>query len=151
MLTATLLSLLTGLVGAWTGFLFAQRKSRSDQLAKLRLDAYVDFIKAISHLVSARRLGRTVDDALELGALNEAKARICICAPNEVVEALENFWLQGGTLELEGEVVAFSRLCRAMRGSLGSDARPYAGRYSDILFRLEPSRFSYRASQKKEP
>ena len=141
---AAILSLFSGLIGAVFGHVLSEKKSRNDELAKMRLDAYTDFLKSISLLVSARRSGRTQDELVELGALNDAKARICICADAEVIEALESFWLQGGTLEKEQEIIAYTRLCRAMRVSLGRDRLTHNIRLSDILFRLEPSTYSYR-------
>jgi hypothetical protein len=143
---AALLSIVAGFIGAVFGHVLAERKSRKDELAKMRLDAYSDFIRATSHLVAARRAGRTKDELHELGALNDAKARICICSDSPVVESLERFWLQGGTLEKEQEILAFTRLCRAMRASLGSERLALEIRLSDILFRLEPSTYSYRGS-----
>ena len=143
---ATLIALLTGLIGAVFGHLLAERKSRRDELAKMRLDAYGDFIRATSHLVAARRTGRTSDELQELGALNDAKTRICICSDRPVVEALESFWLQGGTLEKEQEILAFTHLCRAMRASLGNERLPLDIRLSEVVFKLEPSTYSYRSS-----
>jgi hypothetical protein len=143
---AALLSLFTGLIGAVIGHILAERKSRKDELAKMRLDAYGDFIRATSHLVAARRAGRTKDEFQELGALNDAKARICICSDGPVVAALERFWLQGGTLEKEQEILAFTHLCRTMRVSLGNDRLGFDIRLSDVLFKLEPSTYSYRGS-----
>lgn len=144
---AAFFSIITGLVGALIGHALSERKSRTDELAKLRLDAYLDFIKATSHLVAARRTGRIQDELHELGALNDAKARICVCAGASVVQALERFWLQGGTLEKEQEVLAFTHLCRTMRESVGNDKLTLDVRLSDILFRLEPSSYSYRGSR----
>ena len=144
---ATLLSIITGLLGVVLGHVLAQRKSRKDELAKMRLDAYSDFIRATSHLVAARRAGRTTDKHEELSALNDAKARICVCSDAPVVEALEEFWLQGGTLEKEQEILAFTRLCRSMRASLGGERLDLNIRLSDILFKLEPSTYSYRGSR----
>lgn len=141
---AALLSLLAGLIGAVFGHVLSERKSRNDELAKMRLDAYSDFLRITSHLVSARRSGRTQDELGELGALNDAKARICVCADAPVVEALEKFWLQGGTLEKEQEILAYTRLCRAMRESLGRDRLSLDIRLSDVLFKLQPSTYSYR-------
>jgi hypothetical protein len=144
---AAILSILSGLLGAVFGHVLAERKSRNDELARMRLDAYSDFLKTTSHLVAARRTGRTQDELSELGALNDAKARICVCADAPVVEALERFWLQGGTLELEQEILAYTRLCRAMRESLGRDRLALDVRLSDILFKLEPSTYSYRMAR----
>jgi len=144
---AALLSIITALIGAAFGHSLSERKSRNDELAKMRLDAYTDFLRATSHLVAARRTGCTKDELTELGSLNDAKARICVCADAPVVEALERFWLQGGTLDLEQEILAYTQLCRAMRQSLGRDKLPFDTRLSDILFKLEPSTYSYRASR----
>lgn len=114
----------------------------------MRLDAYKDFINSTSLLFSARRTGRTQDEIAELGALNDAKTRICICADTKVVECMQNFWLQGGTLEKEQEILAFTRLCRAMRESLGRKKLNFDIKLSDVLFRLEPSTYSYKESRK---
>ena len=92
--------------------MLSERKSRNDELAKLRLDAYSDFLHATSRLVAGRRAGCTQDELAELGAINDAKARICVCADVPVVEALGKFWLQGGTLEKKQEIIAFAHLCR---------------------------------------
>jgi hypothetical protein len=42
---AALLSLLAGLIGAVFGHALSERKSRNDELAKMRLDAYSDFLR----------------------------------------------------------------------------------------------------------
>lgn len=144
---AALLALITGLIGAIFGHLLAGRKSRRDELAKMRLEAYNDFIRATAHLVVARRAGRTKDELQELGALNDSKARICVCSDCLVVEALERFWLQGGTLEEEQEIMAFTHLCRAMRASLGNGRLSPDIRIPDVLFKHEPSTYSFRGSR----
>ena len=144
---AALLSLITGSLGAVFGHVLAERKSRKDELAKMRLDSYSDFLRATSYLVAARRTGCTQDELHELSALNDAKARVCICSDAAVVESLEKFWLQGGTLEKEQEILAFTCLCRAMRASLGSERLSPDINLSNILFKLEPSTYSYRRSR----
>lgn len=144
---AALLSIISGLIGAVLGHVLSERKSRNDELARMRLESYSDFLKATSHLVAARRTGRTKDELNELAALNDAKVRICICADGPVVEALERFWLEGGTLEKEQEVLAYTHLCRAMRASLGRDRLGFDIKLSSILFQLEPSTYSYRAAR----
>jgi hypothetical protein len=140
-----LVSIIAGLAGAFVGHVLSEKKSRNDELAKMRLDAYGDFLRAVSNLVAARRAGRTLDSTVDLGELNDAKARMCVCADASVVAALERFWLQGGTLEKEQEIIAFTRLCSEMRASLGRDRIPFETNLSEVLFRLEPSTYSYRA------
>lgn len=143
-----LLSLASAVVVALVGHRLAGRRARGDELASMRLKAYGDFLQAASRLVAARRLGRKNDELEELAALNDAKARICVCAEAAVVEALADFWLAGGTLEREQEVLAFKRLCVEMRESLGNQRHDISMlRLSDTLFRLEPSAFSFRADR----
>ena len=144
---AAFLSLISALIGAVFGHVLSERKSRNDELAKMRLDSYCDFLKATAHLVLVRRTGQTQDQPAELVALNDAKTRICVCADAPVVVALEKFWLQGGTLEREQEIVAFTALCSSMRASLGRDRLAFDVRLSDILFKLEPSTHSYKTSR----
>ena len=142
---ATVLSLFSAMIVAVIGHLLNERRNRRDDLAKFRLRAYTDFIHAASRLITARRLGEVENQREQLAALNDAKARICICADSPVVEALSQFWLSGGTLEKESEVLAFTRLCTKMRESLGNrrhDMTKFS--LSDTLFHLEPSSFSFR-------
>ena len=143
-----LLSLSTAVVVAVVGHLLAERRTRRNELAGLRLKTYSDFLQAVSRLVAARRLGQTDSELHDLTVLNDAKARICVCAEVPVVEALTEFWLSGGTLESESEILAFKRLCTTMRVSIGNRRNDIAMlRFSDTLFRLEPSSFSFRAAR----
>lgn len=145
---ATLLSLTSAVVVALVAHRLAGRRTRGNELASMRLKAYGDFLQAASRLVAARRLGKKNDELEELAVLNDAKARICVCAEAAVVEAIADFWLAGGTLEREEEILAFKRLCVAMRESLGNRRNDIAMlRLSDTLFRLEPSAFSFRADR----
>jgi len=142
---ASILSLLSAVLVAVLSHFFSSYRQRRDELAEMRLKAYTDFINAASRLVSARRSGRTEDALDDLAALNDAKTRICVCAEAKVVEALIEFWNAGGTLEGEHEVVAFTRLCRYIRESVGNkryDLRDLP--ISKTLFKLEPSNFSFR-------
>ncbi|MEZ5490272.1 MAG: hypothetical protein R3F50_08130 [Gammaproteobacteria bacterium] len=147
---AAILSLITALIGAVFGHVLSEKKSRNDELAKMRLDSYTDFLKSISLLVSARRSGRTQDEITELALLNDAKARICVCSDAPVVVALESFWLQGGTLEKEQEIIAFTKLVRAMRKSMGRDSLSLEVQLSEVLFKLEPSTYSYRREDNED-
>jgi hypothetical protein len=81
----------------------------------------------------------------ELAKPNDAKARICICAEPPIIEALSEFWKSGGTLELEHEILAFTRLCIRIRESLGNKKNDIlSSDISDTLFKLEPSTYSYK-------
>jgi len=148
-LVASLLSLLSALVVATATHLLSTRRKQRDELIDMRLKAYADFITAASRLMSARRLGQKVDQLDDLAVLNDAKTRICLCAPPDVVHALVHFWGEGGTLEQEGEVLAFTNLVHLIRRSLGGEMLGFTGTdLSSTLFRLEPSTFSFRADNK---
>ena len=145
---AAVLSLMSALIVALASHVLSERRKRRDELVDLKLKAYSDFINSVSRLVAARRLGQTQDDPTDLATLNDAKTRICICADRSVVEALAVFWRHGGTLEKEQEILAFTRLCMCIRESLGSKRHDISDLdISDTLFKLEPSRYSFRASQ----
>lgn len=142
---AALLSILSVLIGLLVGHFLTEWRARRVKLFRLRLEAYVDFVNAVSRLAAARRTGVTSSDLDDLAALNNSKARICICGDVHVVEALVDFWEAGGTLERELEIVTFSRLCMRMRESMGLLHREVAPLgISDALFRLEPSEYSYK-------
>jgi hypothetical protein len=144
-MSVALLSLLSVGIGALISHFLTSRRSRLDDLAGFRLKAYGDFIGASAVLIAARRVGRIEDEIDDLAKLNDAKARICICAEPPVVEALKDFWKSGGTLELEHEILAFTRLCMRIRESLGNKKNDILGSdISETLFRLEPSSYSYK-------
>lgn len=83
--------------------------------------------------------------SFELVALNDAKTRICICADAKIVKELMEFWDCGGTLEGKGEVQSFTRLCLRIRESLGNKKHDIRDLHiSNLLFKIEPSNFSFR-------
>lgn len=149
LLFTTLLSIASAIIVAMLSHLLTQRRKRRDELAETRIKAYTDFINAVSRLIAARRLGTTVDEPADLALLNDAKARICICGHPQVVGALTHFWEQGGTLERESEVLAFTRLCLKMREALVGASGDLSGTdLSNTLFRVQPSTYSYMAAPK---
>lgn len=146
-IVVALLSLCSALIVAVLSHLLSARRKQRDDLAEMRLKAYTDFINAASRLVAARRIGRTEDELDDLAVLNDAKVRICLCAEPAIVRALAKFWENGGTLEKESEILAFTHFCIRIRASLGG--KDYDLQYSDLsntLFRLQPSTYSFKAS-----
>lgn len=143
--TASYISLLTAIIVAVLSHFFATKRQRRSELAEYRLKAYTDFVKAASRLAAARRIGVTNDELKDLAAINEAKARICICGEKEVIEELIEFWKYGGTLEKEEEILAFKRLILRFRESIGVNWKEIATlEISDVLFKLEPSDYSFK-------
>lgn len=147
---ASTLSLLSAVIVAVLAHLFSERRKRKDELAEMRLKAYTDFINATTRLANTRRLGEDQDELEVLLALNDAKIRVCISAEAAIVEELIKFWQEGGTLEKEREVLAFTRLCLLMRKSLGNKLNDVVSmRISDLLFKLEPSSYSFKSDNQK--
>ena len=141
-----LLSLSSAVLVAVLGHVLSTRRKQRDELMEMRLKASTDFINAASRLIAARRIGRTEDELNDLAALNDAKVRICICAEPNVVRALAKFWEEGGTLEKEGETLAFTRFCLRIRESLGNARDLHDLDLSNTLFRLQPSSYSFKAA-----
>jgi len=140
-----ILSLLSSILAAFLTHYLTLRRKKYDELSEFRINAYVDFINAVTKLVTARRKGNIEDQVNELAALNDAKTRICICAETKIVKELKEFWEYGGTLERECEVQAFTRLCLHIRESLGNKKYDIHNLHiSNILFKLEPSSYSFR-------
>ena len=58
---------------------------------------------------------------------------------------MSQFWVHGATLEREQEILAFKKLVLSMRMNLGFKNHDIADvDISDIIFKLEPSSFSYK-------
>jgi hypothetical protein len=143
--TAGFISLMTAMLVALITHFLTSHRNRKNDFEGLRLKAYADFIRAASGVASARRAGNTRDKLIDLAALNDAKARICICGDGDVVEKMAEFWKHGGTLEKEQEILAFTRLCYSIRKSLGQDDKIWSRvELSSILFQLEPSSYSFK-------
>ncbi|MGS1079892.1 hypothetical protein [Pseudoxanthomonas beigongshangi] len=146
-LTALLVAMLSGLSalsGVALGHILSAKRARQDELASMRMAAYADFVRSTSLLVTARRLGNTEDEIEELARLNDAKTRVLLSADASVLKSLERFWLQGGTLEKEQEILAFRNMCDAMRVSLGKERISLQMDLAGVLFKLQPSTYSYK-------
>ena len=145
--SALLVAMLSGvaaLLGVALGHILSAKRARLDELAAMRMAAYVDFVRSTSLLFTARRAGRTEDEIEELARLNDAKTRILLSANTSVLKSLERFWLQGGTLEKEQEIIAFRNLCDEMRVSLGKERVSIQMDLAGVLFKVQPSTYSYR-------
>ena len=139
-----MLSGVAALLGVALGHILSAKRARLDELAAMRMAAYVDFVRSTSLLFTARRAGRTEDEIEELARLNDAKTRILLSANTSVLKSLERFWLQGGTLEKEQEIIAFRNLCDEMRVSLGKERVSLQMDLAGVLFKVQPSTYSYR-------
>lgn len=110
-----LYSLLGILIGALLQYWFGNQRSRRDSVQSFRAQSYADMLKAMSDTVFAQRQNDKVAENTALALLTEAKARICISAPNKVVAAVANFWRIGAQLDNPVSIDAFSHMIKTMR------------------------------------
>ncbi|MDO6451962.1 hypothetical protein Q4490_00160 [Neptunomonas phycophila] len=142
------ISLLSSVIAAFLAHYLATARMKRAELSKFQIEAYSSFTAAAARLAVARRVGDTTNENIDIAALNDAKSRIITCGHAEVVEAMIQFWILGGTLERESEILAFDRLVKVMRTKLGHKAHDILElKVSDALFKLEPATFSFRAGE----
>ncbi len=144
------ISVTSSIIAAFLAHYLATNRMLKNHLTKVRFQAYSDFIGSSSKVAIFRRMGNTEDHLDDLAALNDAKNRILICGDRPAVEALIEFWQYGGTLEGESELLAFKHLCQKFRESLGHKKNDLLDlEVSNILFKLQPSSYSFKAQQVK--
>ena len=110
--------LLTVLLAAIFTHGLTRRRNREDDLHRIRIQAYVDYVGASMRMALAKRQKDESAYLKELPAYNDAKARICFCAPEPVLRNMIYFHSQGIDLEEEQRILAMNGLCQAIRRSL---------------------------------
>ncbi|MFP8965054.1 hypothetical protein ACKC9G_00545 [Pokkaliibacter sp. CJK22405] len=143
-------TLFGSILGILIGHYFATQRMQHSELTKFKLMAYADFFSATSRLSASRRIGNTSNEIEDLAKLNDAKNRILISGDVKVIHFMIEFIESGATLELESGILAFTRMTRQIRISLGhkkNDLMDYD--ISNVIFKIEPSQYSYRADQQR--
>lgn len=141
-----IISILSSVIAAFLAHHLATSRIKKADLSKFQIEAYSNFLAASTKLSLARRLGDTTNEKVDLATLNDSKSKIIACGHKEVVEALVDFWDTGATLEREQEILAYTRLINAIRTQLGHKKHDlYDLKISNILFKLEPSSFSFKS------
>ena len=134
-----LLSILGVVVGAFLQNHLAKQNNQQKQLLESRSQAYVDFLEAVSLVVTAQRMGKKEQELEQLARLTHAKARICIFGEESVVKRLGAFWESGAALETEQQILSFTRFCLDIRRSLGIRDKDFLGsEVSQLLFAINP-------------
>jgi len=147
-MTTIFISIICSVISAFAVHFLAINRMAKNETIKFRLNAYNDFIGSSSKLIVSRRLGNTKNDINDLTLLNDAKNRIMLCAKHEIVGELITFWEEGSTLEGELELLSYYRLIQLIRQELGFKPNDLHGlKVTGALFKLEPSKFSFRANQ----
>ena len=114
---------ITGLLGIFVGaFLqahFTRKNQKSSHFSELQNRAYADFLNATSNIAVFQRKGQREKVSNELSRLADAKSRICVYGDSIVIKKMAEFFRNGGTLQTESEILSFTRLCLAIRISVG--------------------------------
>jgi hypothetical protein len=131
--------------GACSAFLihFLNRKrNREENLRSAQIRAYTDYVGTASRMALAKRRKDEESYSKELVQYNDSKARICMCAPSDVIRAMIEFHKSGANLEEEFSIMNFDRLCREIRRTLGADSTGLL-HTSQVLFDLVPGALGY--------
>lgn len=116
--TSLLTASLTASLAAYLSHFFARHRNREDDLHRIRIQSYVEYIGAAMRMALARRQKDEAAYLKELPIYNDAKAKICFCAPEPVLRCMIDFHSQGIDLEEEQRILALKHLCLAIRSSL---------------------------------
>ena len=115
---------LIGIVGVLSSALvqyFLGRQAEFNRKnVEIRAQAYLDLVNSVSEIAGSAK--HNEDRNLEqLQKLNQAKTRVVLIGSNEVVEAVNNFWLEHGSLNSEEAISSFSVIVSAMRNNLSGE------------------------------
>ncbi len=133
---------ITGLFGVLFGAAIQAWFTRKNQdrnfLNEQRNKAYADFLNAASKIAVSQRLGNSNEVTDALAQLADSKSRICIYGDTNVIEKMAAFLRNGGTLQTESEIIAFTQLSYAMRKSVGFDnSKMNIADISQLLFSID--------------
>jgi len=136
-LLPAILTLVGVFSGAWLQHLFSRTAERKKQFETLRVQSYVDYLRAVSRFAQAAKTDP--DKRLHiLGEAADAKTRITIYGSKQIVELLASFERSGATLTTEEGMKSFLLLVSRMRSeSLPSQETVSADEIELIVFGLE--------------
>lgn len=135
----SLLSIFGVVVGAFLQNYLLRQNNEAKQLLESRNQAYIDFLEAVSLVVSSQRMGKKEQEIEHLAKLTHAKARICMFGEESVVRRLATFWEAGAAFETEVQILAFTRFVLDIRKSLGlKDKDLLNAEVSQLLFAIKP-------------
>lgn len=130
-------SLLGVIVGAFLQSYFLRRNQKDTRLAEWRNTAYTDFLNATALVATAQRHGKREAVSEQLAHLSDAKSRICVYGDPVVISKLAEFWRHGATLQTESEILSFTRVCLAIRKSVGVSGILHSSDISQLLFSVD--------------
>jgi hypothetical protein len=111
---STLSTLLGVAVGAILTYLFTRTHEYEKHYRLLQTGAYADYLRAVAE---AAHLSLRSDSADLFARAADAKTRVCLYGPQEVIALLAAFERAGGIIGNAGQRQAFVRLVLAMRGN----------------------------------
>ena len=120
-LVAAGLSLVSAIIGAGLQYLFSRSSETHKQLATLRSDAYVDYLRCVAELAKIGRPDRRLRNSDRrrhsdlLAQAADAKTRICIYGTAPVIAALSAFEAKSPIIDSESSAKVFLNLVKEMR------------------------------------
>lgn len=129
--------LLGVVIGALLQSYFNRRNQKDTRLDEWRNAAYADFLNAVFAVATAQRHGKRDIVTEQLARLSDAKARICVYGDANVIHSISVFWQHGATLQTELELLAFTRVCLAIRESVGAVGKMHSSDVSQLLFSID--------------
>lgn len=130
-------SLFGVVIGALLQSYFNRRNQKNTRLDEWRNSAYADFLNAVSAVATAQRHGKRDVVTEQLARLSDARARICVYGDTNVIHNIAEFWRNGATLQTESEILAFTRVCLAIRKSAGAPGLIHSPDISQLLFSID--------------
>lgn len=107
-----LLGVLAVIIGAILQYFFARLSEKSQQLALLRNESYVDYLRAVA---KSAHSNSSSEKATALMEATDAKTRIAIYGSRKVIKALAEFEKAGAKLNNERSTSSFFDIVNAMR------------------------------------
>lgn len=118
-----LVSVLGVIVGAILQYLFTRHLEGQRHHRERRAQAYADYLKAVSE--QAQLGSQLHPEAHDIDArAADAKCRICLYGPLEVVQAFADFERIGAIMTTPEQAEAFTKMVAAMRADSGGIGMP---------------------------
>lgn len=136
----TLVVALIGLAGvlasAVVQYYLGRQAEVNKKIVEIRAQAYLDLLNSASEIAASAKYdeGRKLE---QFQKLSQAKTRVVLIGSNEVVKAVNDFWMDYGVLNSNEAVFAFSSIVSAMRKDLSGQTSLPDKLLSQALFGKE--------------
>ncbi len=132
-LVVALIGLVGVLASALVQYYLGRQAEAKKKTVEIRAQAYLDLINSVSEIAGSAK--HEVERSLEqLQKLTQAKNRVVLIGSDEVIKAVNSFWMEYGSLDSEESFAAFSLIVSAMRKDLTGKSSLPINLLSEALF-----------------